>query len=630
MSVRGYTSTTSVVAGASLNLHLSATSPGRYELSVERHGFERRDRIVSVDVAMQRVPDRSVLSFGWPVTTRLAIPIDWPTGLYVLHARSATGGETNAVLEFVVRPAVPARASGLLLLTDFVTNQAYTVEGGRSIYEDASSVPRVERLSFNRPFVHHPHTTSRELIVWMRDVGYAVEHASMVDLHTNSALLKPYQCIVFGPHAEYWSAEMRDQVERFVREGGNVLSLSGNTCFRQVRFEDAARTLVCYKNAQSDPSDNKWLTTVAFAQPPVHRPPNQMLGVGWTYGGFGLSSGTARIPYRVHFPSHWALAGVALGDQSTLPMNLHYETDATEFVMEDEGYPRVTGAEGTPRSTVVLASADLGEWSPQPGMATATIYVRHGMVFAAGTTEWIPQLAVNPAAARITRNLLDRFRTRRAFAWERIGHANGVRAMTAVEGVLYAATSDKRLWRRHPVLADAGWRLIGHANELTSMAGDRGALFAVDTANVLWRRAPRLDDVPWQALGTGAPGGTRALCASGGVLYAIAADGLLYSRSMFRRGNGGWTRRSLLPANTAIVAMAACHGVLLAVTSTGKLLRTNYDFVAESRYWIDLMTSQVATGLAIVDGMLFGTDRDNGLWWLDLHHHKLNALSPER
>ncbi len=108
MAVQGYASTTSVVAGASLNLHLSTTSPGRYELSLERHGFERRDRVASVEIGTQRVPDRSVLSFDWSVTTRLAILSEWPTGLYVLHARSVSGVETSAVLEFVVRPSAPA------------------------------------------------------------------------------------------------------------------------------------------------------------------------------------------------------------------------------------------------------------------------------------------------------------------------------------------------------------------------------------------------------------------------------------------------------------------------------------------------------------------------------------------
>ena len=46
---------------------------------------------------------------------------------------------------------------------------------------------------------------------------------------------------------------MRDNVERFVANGGNFVVLSGNTCFRQVRLEDNERTLVFYKYAGADP-----------------------------------------------------------------------------------------------------------------------------------------------------------------------------------------------------------------------------------------------------------------------------------------------------------------------------------------------------------------------------------------
>jgi hypothetical protein len=147
-------------------------------------------------------------------------------------------------------------------------------------------------VSFDRP-TPPDRDGSRRIIPWLRTNGFVVEHASLVDLHTMTALLDPYDCLLFVHHAEYWSLQMRDRVERFIRNGGNVVSLSGNTCYRQVRFERGTRTLVGFKNAAADPAADRATTSVAFAQPPVNRPPNAMLGVGWTYGAWGGGSGGA-------------------------------------------------------------------------------------------------------------------------------------------------------------------------------------------------------------------------------------------------------------------------------------------------------------------------------------------------
>ncbi|GEM_PF-2275551 len=38
-------------------------------------------------------------------------------------------------------------------------------------------------------------------------------------------------------HDEYWSQEMLDHLESYIYNGGNVAVFSGNTCYRQVRFE---------------------------------------------------------------------------------------------------------------------------------------------------------------------------------------------------------------------------------------------------------------------------------------------------------------------------------------------------------------------------------------------------------
>lgn len=622
MPTTGYTSTTSVAPGGRIDFCLSATPPGAVRLLVQRFDTPGGVFDTTVTVGTHAVPPPTTLAFAWPVAHSFVVPADWPTGLYVLKVRGPGDAAFAEIADFVVRPATPGSTSRMLLASDFITPQAYNAAGGRSLYAPS----RVSKVSFNRPTP--PDTDgSRRIIPWLRANGFVVEHASLVDLHTTPTLLDRYDCLVFVHHAEYWTLPMREQVERFIRRGGNVVSLSGNTCYRQVRFENANRTLVGFKNAATDPATDLATTTVAFAQPPVNRPPNAMLGVGWTYGAW---NGPA-TPYQVHFPTHWTMAGVTLDGGRTRAF-MGYETDATPFVIEAEGHPRVTGEEGTPLSTVVLASADLGHWTGKPGMATATLYVRGGAVFAAGTTEWVLNLG-DEALGPITRNVLTRLRGPRAFDWEAVGHATQVVGMTALEGRLYAATADHNLWQRHPVLADARWRDIGHANNIIAMAADRGTLFAIRDDNSLNWREPVEREVVWTRCGTGPAGGTRALSALGGVLYAVANDGLLYYRPATRAtlpDGTGWTHAGGPPATREIVAMTSYHGVLFAATSTNRLVRTGFDFVRESQAWIDLHHCNGARGLAVVENMLFAATADHRLWWIDLYHPALDALSRER
>ncbi len=76
-------------------------------------------------------------------------------------------------------------------------------------------------------------------------------------------------------------------------------------------------------------------------------------------------------------------------------------------------------------------------------------------------------------------------------SWSRVGHAINVVAMTNLNGRLFAATSDQRLWSRLPVLHEINWEPIGPTPPLTALAGHRGRLWAGTTANQLvYRQLP--------------------------------------------------------------------------------------------------------------------------------------------
>jgi hypothetical protein len=357
---------------------------------------------------------------------------------------------------------------------------------------------------------------------------------------------------------------------------------------------------------------------VAFAEPPVNRPQNTMLGVGFTHGAFGAPQAAA---YQLRFPGHWAMANVTAS--ATSPF-MSYETDAAAVVEEPEGYPRVTGEEGTPAGFVPLGTADLRDAGrAKPGFATMGVYRRNGTVFVAGTTDWVlaltgqPGFGAGPAVATITRNVLSLLSTRRPLDWELVGHANGGAPMTAVGTRLFLASTANRLWRRHPVAAEVPWTEVGHANDVVALASDGAVLYAVTRDEQLWWRPPTEVDINWTPIGTG-PGGTRALACAGGSLYAVDSQGAVVRRPATRSA-AGWQSGPALGLHPEITSMTSGNDIPYAATSTNRLLRTNKDFISESVEWTDILHCNFAAGLAIVEGGLFVATTENRLWLLDLH-----------
>jgi len=73
--------------------------------------------------------------------------------------------------------------------------------------------------------------------------------------------------------------------------------------------------------------------------------------------------------------------------------------------------------------------------------------------------------------------------------------------LAAINGKLFAATKDNKLWMRDPIPSDVPWQHIGHANNVAAMAAINGKLFAATEDNKLWMRDPVPSDVPWQHIG---------------------------------------------------------------------------------------------------------------------------------
>lgn len=437
--VEGYVDQCSYVPQDHISFHLSSNAP-MADLRVVRIGGVDREVFQQKEIPLARwpVPDRaSSDGCQWPVAYRLQIPADWESGYYeatLTVARPAAANapaETNSTtLFFIVRSAQPGEGTKILLQLSTNTYNAYNNWGGHCLYSfnDRDGL-QGHRVSFNRPQASLFSQWEGPFVRWAETNGYRLDYAANSDLEFHPEILKHYRLVLSVGHDEYWSSPMRDSLEAFIGDGGNVAFFSGNVCCWQVRSEDGGRALTCWKQAYVlDPQfrigDPKLLST-AWSHHLIGRPENQMTGVGFLWGGYHRSHGEfmdGSGAYQVHRPEHWVFAetglnrGDAFGGQDTI---VGYECDGCEMRWEN-GLPFPTTADGTPASFTILGTCP-AKWAPadcywydqfpmdRVGAAVLGVYTRNGTVFTCGTTDWSHGLAgKDPIVERITRNVLDR------------------------------------------------------------------------------------------------------------------------------------------------------------------------------------------------------------------------------
>jgi len=104
----------------------------------------------------------------------------------------------------------------------------YEVYGSTSTY---SHLVRAER------FLH----------VWLEKSGYDFDLITDFDLHNAPDILNGYKCLIINGHSEYWSIPAYENIQHFLGQGGDVVSLSGNTMFWRVSFDQDGSVMECRK-----------------------------------------------------------------------------------------------------------------------------------------------------------------------------------------------------------------------------------------------------------------------------------------------------------------------------------------------------------------------------------------------
>ena len=453
--IEGYASLTSVNRGGQITLFVN-TKESAYTIEVYRMGWYggAGARLVLGPVSRAGTaqptptPDpvtglaecRWTNGFVLTVPNNTLDPTDWASGVYLAKLTAGTTGKQSYII-FVVRD--DARPSAYLFQSSVTTFQAYNNWGGKSLYtwNSTGSVAAV-KVSFNRPYAVSPYAPAAygvgagefltnvqpgpvnysgissaaweyNMVRFVEREGYDVTYCTSLDTHASGAMLLTRKAFLSVGHDEYWSWQMRANVEAARDAGVGLGFFSGNTCYWQVRFEAspangaANRTMVAYKQhafdqdplaLDADPS-NDYLITTNWRNNPVKPPEEAMIGVQYT-------ADPVDADIVIADASHWACLNTGLVNGSRLPGLLGYEVD------------KMFGA--SPSTTTVIASSPFVKGTATDVSQMVSYTAPSGAtVFATGSIQWswglddynAPALRpsrLNAAAQQMTRNVLAR------------------------------------------------------------------------------------------------------------------------------------------------------------------------------------------------------------------------------
>lgn len=406
--IQAYLSATSVRPGRILTFFVSVQNEGAsYSIDVYRLGWyggkggrllhsaqqtghaqgyydQARGRLVNCG-SCRTDPSLGLVEANWRASYRLTIPDTWVTGVYLAKFTDAGGMQTYTTFDVVAND----HATYVIVTAD-TTVQAYNEWGGYSLYiwrMPGGPGGHARKVSFDRPVAGWGDEQGLlyeiDGIRWLERNGYDVSYISSVDLHEDPGQLLNHKAYLTLGHDEYWSAQMRDGVER-ARDAGVGLGFFGaNISYWQIRFEPDSRgasdrTIVCYKESQADPliaTDRAHVTT-QWRNAPVNRPENDLIGIMYTSWatqptGFPWQMGTdMRSPL---------LQGTGLQP------NQRYGCDLVGYEWD-----RVFPNGRTPAGLRILSTSYTVDHTGLPSYSNTAYYVAKSgaLVFAAGTIDW--------------------------------------------------------------------------------------------------------------------------------------------------------------------------------------------------------------------------------------------------
>lgn len=289
--IEGFFDATSINLGSSVILRSSTRAP-TWQVTAYRIGWYggtggrmiwKSDRLVGVN---QPRAEQGGIPKAWsaPWATSLAIQTDatWPPGQYLFKLESVDGGASYVPL--VIRD--DKSTSDILMQSAVTTWQAYNGWGGASVYTGTTG--RADAVSFDRPYTGNGSGEflgrEREFIALVERLGLDVSYWTDIDLHQRGELAKNHRGIVIPGHDEYYTVEMRKNLEAARDAGVNIGFFGANNVYRRIRLDPTQNGLnrheTNYRDASRDPLNGKdpERVTTSFRESPAPNPESSLTG----------------------------------------------------------------------------------------------------------------------------------------------------------------------------------------------------------------------------------------------------------------------------------------------------------------------------------------------------------------
>jgi len=404
-AIQGYLDRDSYFPGETLALHVHTLSP-RYGFSLVRLGIHELplDQVHGLPGHAQNYrTDAFVQGAQWPVSHRYALPEPLTSGLYALKFVTEGGGAQAkaSYLPFVVKGRKGPGMPSIVVMANTFTWQAYNFWGGGSFYKGNPRYPEDSpetMVNFDRPNdatchdspIGHTGCAEKHTAVFLHNNGYDSHEITNMDLHRDPDLLTGYKVLVINTHSEYWTREMFDHLEAFLKAGGSVLNISGNVLWWKVTVQ--GNRMECQKlggtHVQTGEPGGKWKD--------LGRPSDPLLGVRSSPKGIHTFA-----PFQVLDAGHWLLDGTGLRDGDRIGAKGLNDGGASGWETDKLG-PLA------PPGTALLARG------LNPGEGGADIvYFRTpagGGVLSAGSISFAGSLTEDAGLTILVRNFLDAYR----------------------------------------------------------------------------------------------------------------------------------------------------------------------------------------------------------------------------
>lgn len=411
----------------------------------------------------------------WPVAATLLIPDDLSSGIYAVRLRAE--GLRDDLIPIIITPGTAADNKPILLVLSTYTYMAYAnerltegeynktsklplnrgtcedlltqhPEWGKSVYDCHSDGSGVAYTSSRRPIPNYrpdyqfwgfsgPRRFPIDLyIVWFLTTrGYEFDVISEHYLNeVGNRAFDGYKVVLSGCQPEYYSETMLNAWQEYYNSGGNLMYLGGDgfywvmTCFNDMPHLLEVRKSEGFRHWECEPGERYHASTgeLGGLWRTRGRSSHKLFGIG--IGGAGwdeVTPGYTRSPASYLQKYSWIFKGIeqpVIGDFGLL-MN----------GSSGDEIDRIDYRRGTPKSTVVLASATgHSEWfvtipedimkvsnrlnaTDNPGIRSDMVIIGEpgqGCVFSVGSITFCGALPVNNGnnnVARLISNLLDGF-----------------------------------------------------------------------------------------------------------------------------------------------------------------------------------------------------------------------------